>query len=95
MGSSLKITWQLILKGIWVRVWGSMAPGRARVRVPLAGLGKGILNWVDEVRLGKFHLSFKNKYCHNVLLFSQGPLKFSCALSRESKSDFNKHNKIK
>ena len=30
-----------------------MAPGRARVRVSLAGLGKGMLNWLGKVRIGK------------------------------------------
>ena len=44
------------------------------------GLGKGMLNWSGKVRLGKVLLSCNNKYFHNVLRFSQGPLKFSCAV---------------
>ena len=55
-----------------------MPPGRARVSAP-AGLGKGMINWSGNVRLGKVLLSCNNKYCHNELTFSQGPLKFSCA----------------
>ena len=47
--------------------------------MPPAGLGKGMLNWSGKVRLGKVVSSCKNKYCHNVLIFSQGSLKFSCA----------------
>jgi len=34
----LKIIWQKILNGIWDWGWFKMAPGRARVRKPQAGL---------------------------------------------------------
>ena len=42
----------LILKVIWVRGWGKMAPGRAGV-IALAGLVKEMLNWSGKVRFGK------------------------------------------
>ena len=75
-----KIIWQLISKGIRVRGWGNMTPGRARISVPLAGLGQWMVNWLGKVRLDKVYLSWKNKYWHNILKFSQWPQKFSCAL---------------
>jgi hypothetical protein len=45
-------------------------------RLP-AGLGKVMLNFLGKVRLGK--ATFIHKYCHNLQIVSQGPLKFSCA----------------
>ena len=30
-----------------------MAPGRARVTVPLAGLEKGMINWLGKVRISE------------------------------------------
>ena len=41
--------------------------------MPSAVLGKGMLYWSIMVSFGKV------LYCHNVLIISQGPLKFSCA----------------
>ena len=67
----------LILKVTWVRGWGKMA----RVSAP-GGLGKGMLG---QVRLGKVLLISNNKYCDNLLIFCQGPLKFSCARNLQDK----------
>ena len=47
------------------------APGRVR---------EGMLNWSGKVRLGKVLSSCNSKYCHNVVIFSLGPIEFSCAL---------------
>ncbi len=38
---------------------------------------------LGKVGLGKAYFSYKNKHCHNIVKFSQGPLKFSCAISNE------------
>ncbi len=54
-----------------------MAPAKAGVGKPPAGLGLGMLNLSAKVRLGKFYLSSKD--CHNVKVFSLGPLTLSCA----------------
>jgi len=57
-----------------------MAPGR--VRVSASGRvregEKGMLNWPAKVRQVRF-CKVNNEYCHNVLIFSKGPVKFSCA----------------
>jgi len=52
--------------------WGRKAPGRVRERD--AKLSGGM------VRLGKIYLSSIYKDCHNVKVFSQGPLKLSLLL---------------
>ena len=53
-GKFLKKTSGSFLKmGIWVRGWGKISHGRARVRELLAGLGQGMLNWSVKLRLGK------------------------------------------
>ncbi len=38
-----------------------MAPGKARVGVPLSELGQEILNWFGKVCFDKAYLSFKKK----------------------------------
>lgn len=48
-------------------------PRRAWVRLPPAGLGRGMLNRVGNFVLSKVYFSFKNTYWYNVPIFSQGP----------------------
>ena len=38
-----------------------------------------MLKWQGKVEFVKVRLSCNSKYCHNVQIFSQEPLKFSCA----------------
>ncbi len=40
-----------------------MDPDRARIKVPLAGLGQEMLNWLCKIRSDMVHLSCKK--CHN------------------------------
>jgi hypothetical protein len=47
---------------------------------PPAGLGKGMYNWLGKVRLGKVLLSYNYKNFQRAKTFSQGPLKFICAI---------------
>jgi len=59
--------------------WGKVArapPGRARVGKPPAGDSKLVRY---KIRLGKVYLSSTNKDCHNVGVFSERPLKLTCA----------------
>jgi len=58
---------------------GKVAPGRAGVRKPPAGLGWGMLHLSRKVRLVKVYLSSNYKDFHDVNVFSQGPLKLNCA----------------
>jgi len=62
-----------------VKDWGKVAPAKAGVGKPPAGLGLGMLNLSAKVRLGKFYLSSNYKDCHNVKVFSRGPLTLTCA----------------
>ncbi len=41
--------------------------------------GQGMLNLSGTVRLGKVYFSSNQKDCQNVKVFSQGPLKLTCA----------------
>ncbi len=52
-----------------------MAPGKAEEGKPPAGLGLGMLNLSGKVRSRKVFLSCNYKDSHNVIVFSQGPLK--------------------
>ena len=56
-----------------------MAAGRARIRVPLAELGQGILKRFGKVRVDKVYSGCTNKNCHDVIKYSKGPLKIRCA----------------
>jgi len=56
-----------------------VAPWQGWVEKPPAGLGYGMLNLPSKVRLGKVYLIINYKDCHNVKVFSQGPLKMTCA----------------
>ncbi len=49
---------------------------------------------LGKVRLGKVYLIHKNKYCHNLVKFSQGPLKFSCAKKTFSQTIDNRNDKM-
>jgi len=66
-----------------VKDWGKVAPVRTRpVGKPPEGVKAGDtkLLKLGHVRLGKVYLLSSNyKDCHNVLVFSQGPLKLTCA----------------
>ncbi len=55
---------------------------RAQLNFSGIELRKGMLNLL--VRLGKAQLSFNNEYCHNLLIITQGPLKFSSIQQRLS-----------
>ena len=55
---------------IWVRGWGNVAIGKARVRESPTELGKGMLILSGKVSLGKVWLSYNRKSCQDVQLFS-------------------------
>jgi len=50
IGKLLKIVWQLISSGIWIKTWGKMGPGKAVVSVLPAGLGKRMLNLLAKLQ---------------------------------------------
>jgi hypothetical protein len=53
---------------------------RAKVTVPLAGIGQWMLNWSGKVRLDKVYLGFKDKNTAIIyFVFSQGLLEFNYA----------------
>jgi len=58
-----------------VKDWGKVTPGRVR---------EGDANFF---RLGKVYSSRNYKDCHNVKVFSHGPLKLTCALNCQDNLD--------